>query len=34
LSQGDSGDLTFDEPGEYAYFCIFHPFMEGSVTVE
>lgn len=30
---GDSGALTFDEPGEYPYFCTPHPFMQGTVTV-
>lgn len=34
ISGGDSGKLTFDEPGEYAYFCVFHPFMKGTVVVE
>ncbi len=29
----DEGDLTFDEPGTYGYFCDFHPFMRGSVEV-
>ena len=37
----DSGDvlsgarysMTFDTPGEYAYFCAIHPEMRGTVTV-
>ena len=34
LDRGDEGTLTFDEPGEYSYFCVFHPFMKGEVVVE
>jgi plastocyanin len=29
----DEGELTFDEPGTYGYFCDFHPFMRGTVEV-
>jgi nitrite reductase (NO-forming) len=31
--QGDAASLTFDEPGEYRYFCAPHPFMTGTVVV-
>ena len=31
---GEEGTITFDEPGTYSYFCVFHPYMEGSVVVE
>lgn len=34
LSSGDSFEYTFDEPGEYSYFCSIHPTMEGTITVE
>lgn len=35
LSQGESFDFTFDEPGEYPYFCTIHPNqMRGTITVE
>lgn len=34
LDQGDSADLTFDDPGTFSYFCRFHVFMKGSVVVE
>ena len=27
-------DVTFEEPGEYPYLCIVHPWMVGTVTVE
>ena len=39
----DSGDIeeaggtysnTFDDPGDFDYFCLFHPAMEGVVTVD
>ena len=41
LRQFDSGlfgkdasfSQTFDEPGEFAYFCTVHPFMKGTVKV-
>jgi plastocyanin len=28
-----TGSVTFTKPGTYAYFCEFHPYMKGSVTV-
>lgn len=35
LGTGDSFEFTFDEPGEYGYFCRIHPFqMTGTITVE
>ena len=34
LASGESFEFTFDEPGEYAYFCTIHPTMEGTITVE
>lgn len=34
LGQGDEGEVTLDDPGEYSYFCVFHPFMKGTVIVE
>src|SRR5688500_2024974 len=27
------GSQTFDEPGEFAYFCAIHPDMQGAVVV-
>ncbi|MCE2615236.1 MAG: plastocyanin/azurin family copper-binding protein, partial [Nitrosopumilus sp. (ex Thoosa mismalolli)] len=33
-----AGGLTFsvalDEPGEYPYYCIVHPWMLGNITIE
>ena len=33
LSKGDSFSFTFDEPGEYPYFCQYHDNMQGTVVV-
>ena len=33
LEQGDSKEVTFDEAGTYAYYCIYHRFMTGTVEV-
>jgi plastocyanin len=30
----DSASVTFDTPGTYTYFCMIHPFMRGTVTVQ
>lgn len=35
LSPGDTFEFTFQEPGEYTFFCSIHPAsMTGSITVE
>ncbi|WP_165491915.1 cupredoxin domain-containing protein [Egibacter rhizosphaerae] len=34
LEEGDSYTRTFDEEGEFAYECTYHPGMEGTVIVE
>lgn len=34
LPDGETVEITFDEPGEFAYFCEPHEFMTGTVTVE
>jgi plastocyanin len=33
LAIGDTFSFTFDEPGEYAYVCAFHPAMTGTIIV-
>ena len=33
LSEGDTFNLSFDTPGTFAYFCIPHPWMKGTVSV-
>lgn len=34
LSTGDTFEFTFEEPGEYSFFCAIHTQMTGSITVE
>jgi len=31
---GESWTYTFDDVGTFSYFCTFHPWMEGAITVE
>ncbi len=33
LKTGDAKKLTFDEPGTYSYYCVYHRFMTGKVEV-
>jgi plastocyanin len=33
LDDGESGSLTFDEPGVFEYHCSIHPYMKGTLTV-
>jgi len=33
IKGGATGSVTFSKPGTYSYFCEFHPYMKGSVTV-
>jgi plastocyanin len=34
LAQGDTFQLTYEEPGTYPYLCGIHNYMTGTVTVE
>jgi plastocyanin len=34
IDTGESGSVTLDETGTFAYYCVFHPFMKGTVVVE
>lgn len=34
LGQGDTGEVTLDEPGTYAYLCSIHNYMTGTITVQ
>ena len=34
IMAGGSFDVTFDEAGTYPYFCMVHPWMQGTVVVE
>ena len=29
-----SGEIKLEKAGTYAYYCAFHPFMKGTITVE
>ncbi len=31
--QGQTIEVTFDEPGTQAYYCTIHPFMQGTIEV-
>lgn len=33
LQPGDTFSYTFTTPGSYKYYCAFHPFMKGTITV-
>ena len=33
LDTNDKYSVTFDKPGEYAYFCGLHPHMKGKIIV-
>jgi plastocyanin len=33
LDTNDKFSMTFDKPGEYAYFCGLHPHMKGKIIV-
>jgi plastocyanin len=34
LEGGKSGSVTLEQPGPFPYYCSFHPFMKGTITVE
>lgn len=34
LAQGDSATVTLDKPGTFTYYCRFHSFMKGTITVK
>lgn len=34
IDTGKSGAIKLEKPGTYAYYCAFHPFMKGTITVE
>ncbi|MEL7158079.1 MAG: plastocyanin/azurin family copper-binding protein, partial [Actinomycetota bacterium] len=34
IGQGESFELTLDEAGEVTYYCMIHPQMQATVTVE
>jgi plastocyanin len=34
IEPGKSAEVTLDQSGTFAYYCSFHPFMKGTITVE
>ena len=34
VEKGKTKSVTFDKPGTYAYVCLFHAYMKGTVTVK
>lgn len=34
IQPGRHATVAFDEPGTFVYYCVFHPFMKGTVRVE
>jgi plastocyanin len=34
IDTGKSGEITLEKTGTFAYYCVFHPFMKGTITVE
>ncbi len=33
ITRSKSNFVTFDQSGSYAYYCVYHPWMTGTVTV-
>jgi plastocyanin len=34
IETGETGRIKLEKPGTYSYYCLFHPFMKGTVRVE
>ena len=34
IEEGQTATVTFNTPGTYAYTCVFHPLMKGTLVVE
>jgi plastocyanin len=34
IDTGKSGKVGLEESGTFAYYCLFHPFMKGTIVVE
>jgi plastocyanin len=33
IDTGKTGTITLEESGTFAYYCLFHPFMKGTIVV-
>lgn len=33
IAKGESAEMTFETPGEFAYVCAFHPHMKATIKV-
>lgn len=34
IQPGKSGAVTLEKAGTFTYYCVFHPFMKGTIVVE
>ena len=34
IDTGKTGEITLKKAGTFAYYCLFHPFMKGTIVVE
>ena len=34
IDTGKTGTIKLEEAGTFTYFCVFHPFMKGTIKVE
>jgi len=34
IQPGKTGSITLNKAGTFAFYCAFHPFMKGTITVE
>ena len=34
IQPGKSGSVTLEKAGTFTYYCVFHPFMKGTIVVE
>jgi plastocyanin len=34
IDTGKTGKITLEKTGTFAYYCVFHPFMKGTIVIE
>jgi plastocyanin len=34
IEQGKTGTIKLEKAGTFTYYCVFHPFMKGTITVK